>query len=69
MLVKIDRLRRNFLWAGWRWLILKKCLISWGTVCLHKEHGGMEVLNLNQMNVALLFKWVWNYFQADYFGL
>jgi hypothetical protein len=55
--VKIDRLRRTFLWAGVKMVHTKKyALISWGAVCLHKEHGGTEVLNLDQMNVALLCK-------------
>jgi hypothetical protein len=38
--------------------IKKYALINWGVVCLHKEHRGMRVLNLDQMNVALLCKWV-----------
>jgi hypothetical protein len=58
------------LWAGVEMAHTKKyVLISWGVVCLHKEHEGMGVLNLDQINVALLSKWVWNYFQANYFGL
>jgi hypothetical protein len=28
----------------------------------------MGVLHLDQMNIALLCKWVWNYFQAEYSG-
>jgi hypothetical protein len=38
--------------------IKKYALINWGVVCLHKEHRGMRVLNLDQMNVVLLCKWV-----------
>jgi hypothetical protein len=59
VLVKIDRLKRNFLWARVEMDHTKKyILVSWGVVCLHKEQGGMRVLNLDKMNAALFSKWI-----------
>ena len=47
-------------------LLNKPALISWKSVCLKKEHGGMGVLDLEQMNVALLCKLGWLFFRNDY---
>jgi hypothetical protein len=70
VVVKINRLRRSFLWAGMKMIYIRKyILISWGAICLYKEHGSMRVLNLDQMNIIFLFKWIWNYFHVAYSGL
>jgi hypothetical protein len=37
--------------------VIKKIFLNWvGDVYLHKEHGGLSVLDLNQMNIDLLEK-------------
>ena len=41
-------------------------MISWKAICLKKEHGRLGVLDLNQLNIALLSKWGWWYQQADH---
>jgi hypothetical protein len=33
--------------------------ISWKTVCLRKEYGGLGVRQLREFNTALLGKWCW----------
>jgi hypothetical protein len=33
--------------------------ISWKTICLHNEYGGMEVRQLREFNISLLGKWCW----------
>lgn len=41
-------------------LALKKYhLVSWPVVCLPKSQGGLGVLHLKTMNLALLGKWLW----------
>ena len=34
------------------------CLVNWGSVCRSKKQGGMGIKNLEQMNLALLEKWI-----------
>jgi hypothetical protein len=36
-------------------------LVKWSVVCSPKKFGGMSVLNLKYMNLALLSKWWWRY--------
>jgi hypothetical protein len=35
-------------------------LADWDLVYSPKDQGGLDVLNLNKMNDALLAKWIWN---------
>jgi hypothetical protein len=35
-------------------------LVHWNSVCTPKKQGGLGVLNLENMNDALLTKWLWN---------
>ena len=54
---KMDRFRSRFLWSsdvGTK----KYHLVSWPVVCLPKSQGGLEVLDLKSMNLALLGKWL-----------
>lgn len=37
----------------------KNHLVSWLMVCLPKSQGGLGVLDLKSMNLALLDKWLW----------
>jgi hypothetical protein len=37
-------------------------LVSWEHVCRPNDQGGLGILNLKIMNIALLAKWVWKLF-------
>jgi hypothetical protein len=57
-LLKIDKIRRSFLWAGvdkgsHRHIVLMR----WSIICTPKQYGGLGLLNLKFMNRALLLKW------------
>jgi len=54
---RIDSLRRNFLWRGGKEGSKGYHLISWERVCKKKKFSGLGVLNLGDMNWALLCKW------------
>lgn len=60
----IDKIRRQFLWSGVD-NPNRKSFISWSSVIIHKDFGGMGILDLEQMNIALLSKWVWRFFSED----
>jgi hypothetical protein len=61
---KIDKIRRDFLWAG---VDSKKYpLVRWFVVCSPKQFGGMRVLNLKYMNLALLSKWILFHFENSF---
>ena len=54
---KIDKIRKKFLWSGGSTERKKYHLISWDQVCLGKDQGGLGVMNIIRMNMALLAKW------------
>lgn len=54
---QIDKLRKRFLWSGGSTIRKKYHLVEWKNVCLSKEQGGLGVLDLKNMNLALLAKW------------
>ena len=56
---KIDAVRRNFFWTGTKDTRKVCCLVSWDQVCKSKDQGGLGVINLKNMNSALLCKWLW----------
>ena len=68
VLTKIDQIRRQFLWQG-TGLKKKYHLLNWPSVCLTKEFGGMGILDLEQMNCALLLKWWWRVNDPQYMSL
>ncbi|MCH89299.1 putative ribonuclease H protein, partial [Trifolium medium] len=55
---EITRLQCNFLWGGGL-DDRKLCWVSWETVCLPKEKGGLGIKRLDWFNQALLGKWKW----------
>jgi Reverse transcriptase (RNA-dependent DNA polymerase) len=58
VLSRIDQIRKRFLWAGVNSSTTRKYyLVRWATVCRAKEFGGWGIINLAQMNCALLCKW------------
>lgn len=58
---KITSLTRNFLWAGSG---ERKAipLVAWNILQLPKILGGLSIGNIKHKNIALLFKWVWRFF-------
>lgn len=53
-----DFFRVKFLWQDDQG-VKKYHLVNWPTVCLPKDQGGLGVLDLRKMNMALLGKWLW----------
>jgi hypothetical protein len=42
-------------------IVVDKFERDWKVICLHREHEGLRVLDLDQINIALLSKRVSNY--------
>jgi hypothetical protein len=40
-------------------------MVGWSQVCLPKDQGGLGILNLDIMNIALLAKWLWKLFNTE----
>lgn len=52
----IDRIKRDFLWSGPD-IEKPRCrLVSWKAICLACDQGGWEILDLHNVNQALLSK-------------
>lgn len=68
ILKQIDRHRCQFLWQGSG---PKKAyaLVNWKTICMAKEIGGAGILDLDQMNIAMLLKWWWKWKDHSYSSL
>ncbi|XP_048491371.1 uncharacterized protein LOC125492703 [Beta vulgaris subsp. vulgaris] len=58
---KIIKLVRSFLWGG-NSNKSSMPLVSWKIVQLPKACGGLSIGNMVHKNLALLFKWIWRYF-------
>ena len=58
---KIIKIQRNFLWSGSE-SRERMPLVSWSLLSMPKSLGGLSIGNLLHRNVALLFKWMWRYF-------
>lgn len=54
---RIEALRRAFFWKGRSSVSGGHCLVNWKTVCRSKKEGGLGVMALETMNIALLAKW------------
>lgn len=61
---KYDRPRASFLWSGEKEK-LKYHLVAWNVVCRPKELGGLGILDLEIMNIALLAKRLWKLFNVE----
>jgi hypothetical protein len=40
-------------------------MVDWAAVCKPKEFGGLGILNTKSMNIALMLKWIWRFYQND----
>jgi hypothetical protein len=63
---QIDRIRCKFFWQGSSNHRKKYALVAWKKLCLPKEMGGLGILDLNTMNMAVLLKWLWELKQPQY---
>jgi hypothetical protein len=57
----MDRHRSGFLWNGDK-NKKKYHVVSWPTICLPKDKGGLDILDLDIMNISLLSNWHWKLF-------
>ncbi|KAL4558890.1 hypothetical protein LXL04_037094 [Taraxacum kok-saghyz] len=57
---KLEALRRNFFW-GYTSEEQSINWVNWESVCLKKEFGGLGIIALIDINLALLDKWVWRF--------
>ncbi|KAJ3703992.1 hypothetical protein LUZ61_007697 [Rhynchospora tenuis] len=58
---EIDKIRRNFLWKGPNTAHKKLILIAWDNICKPKSIGGLGVLDIQLLNLALISKWLWRW--------
>jgi hypothetical protein len=58
--MKIDFIRRSFLWAAIDKVTRGKCKVNWEMVCKTKEYGCLGILNLAKFASALRMRWLWN---------
>lgn len=55
----MDKIRRNFLWAGNEELTAGKCKIAWVNVAKPIKHGGLGIRNTGRFGRALRLRWLW----------
>jgi hypothetical protein len=58
-LLAIEKIHRGFLRKGRRDAHGSHCLVAWDRVCMPKELGGLGIINLRKMNIALRTHWLW----------
>ncbi|KAM0829175.1 hypothetical protein ACQ4PT_067046 [Festuca glaucescens] len=58
-ILAIEKIIRGFLWKGRKDVKGGHCLLAWDKVCTPKAWGGLGILNLRMMNVALRTRWLW----------
>jgi hypothetical protein len=65
VLLKIDSIRRAFLWVACDKVTGRKCKVNWETVCKPKDCGGLGILNLVKFALALRIRWLWHEWDED----
>jgi hypothetical protein len=65
VLMKIDSMRRVFLWAACDKVTGGKCKVNWEMVCKPKKFGGLGILNLKKFASALRMRWLWSKWSED----
>jgi hypothetical protein len=53
---EIDAIRRNFLWKGSDTNSKNLHIANWDMICWPKSEGGLGIINLEMMNIALTGK-------------
>jgi hypothetical protein len=56
---RIDKLRRAFIWSGSDTVGAGKCRVAWELVCRPKDLGGLGIIDLRRLGVALRLRWDW----------
>ena len=56
---EIDKLRRAFLWSGSATAVPGRCKVAWKRVCRPLECGGLGVVDLHLLGIALRVRWCW----------
>ena len=56
---KLDKYRRNFLWAGDEEASGSKCLVNWKQCCSLKSLSGLGIKELTCYSRALRLRWCW----------
>ncbi len=59
VLRRCEALRRAFFWKRGVSVSGGHCLVKWKTVCKSTSEGGLGILDLENMNTALVAKWWW----------
>lgn len=62
VLHRIEALRRAFFWKGCSKISRGACLVNWKSIYSSKIQRGMGILNMDSINMALLTKWWWRFF-------
>lgn len=62
---KINKITRQFLWCGCEEK-RSLSLVSWDIVQLPKAIGGLSIGNILHKNLAILYKWIWRFFQDPF---
>jgi hypothetical protein len=57
-LLAIEKILREFLWKGRRDAHGGHHLMVWDWVCMLKKLGGLGIINLQKMNIALRTRWL-----------
>jgi hypothetical protein len=55
----ITKIIKAFLWTGTEVVQSGKCLLAWDRVQCPKELGGLGILDLRRMGIALWLRWLW----------
>jgi hypothetical protein len=58
--MKIDSIRRAYLWAACNKVTGGKYKVNWKLVCKPKDKGGLGILNLRKFVSALRLRWFWH---------
>jgi hypothetical protein len=60
VLMKINSIRRVFLWAACEKVTSVKRKVIWEQVCKPMEFGGLGIFNLKKFASALILRRLWN---------
>lgn len=56
---QIDKSRRAFLWCGTSTAVGGKCRVAWPIVCSPKCYGGLGMIDIRVLGLALRLRWEW----------
>ncbi|KAJ0578264.1 putative RNA-directed DNA polymerase [Helianthus annuus] len=60
VLDNLERIMKKFLWSGSN-VGNKMNWVSWSRITTPKKYGGLSIKRLEDVNEALIFKWVWRF--------